>query len=700
MNKLSLFKEATIALAFSFFTLINIVFWQSAVGGWIILGIFCLYFASGVHRFLRQYFGVSGSFRIRVLAIFLVLCVWGSIGGAIGLIYKMSALSLAGSTFLAGLFFAYLKLRSNDDMDEGMEIFDTTKQVLEELPTNKAGVLLYLALVANGFYLLYTSKSGLALTSPWQVISPNFIWIFFAATLVLGLLIFSRLKSGTILFFLVIHALLLHAYLPLTHELFYGADGWRHLATQSSWWQNGAIISPTLSSLPLGFWQRLDLGALAYSQFNTLSLLFQKLCQVDPISFIRYFLPVVWSLVLPVVLFEIGRAFGLEKTAALLLVWLSAWPFALQVSGSFSLPVNLGILFWLLALWLMMKNSQKRSDGGAIFLIVIGILFAFTHTVFFVLFWFSFILINLLKINFSKISLILLTIITAAAIPAIELVSNFSNINNQLNWWAQIKALIGNFSGWYTAFGLRTSDIGTGNIFFNQPPLSTLVMNWFIVWRGWIVLLMLVFWLAWIFGIKKMLQTNNKLNNFWIVFSVGVFGSYGVSRYFLSGDNILTRRLDATLAILFILPVVYFGYSFLKNKAIIFLTIFIFSIAITASYTLGPDTHAVSVDEYSAMQYIWNREADSKKVCVLAGTYPLLALEQISARQVVGGGFPINASFAQPERMKLLDLAKTATESAARQAKVLINSNSCYLVGDYSAAWPMERFGDIKVYNF
>ncbi|MBI5221424.1 MAG: hypothetical protein HY979_01310 [Candidatus Magasanikbacteria bacterium] len=431
-----------------------------------------------------------------------------------------------------------------------------------------------------------------------------------------------------------------------------------------------------------------------------MSLLFQKLCQVDPIIFIRYFLPLVWSLVLPVILFEIGRVFGLEKKAALFLVWLSTWPFALQASGSFSLPVNLGILFWLLSLWLMMKNSQKRSDGGTMFLVVLGILFAFTHTVFFILFWISFILINLLKINFSKISLVLLAILTAAVMPAIELVSHFANINNQLNWWTQIKSLVGNFSAWYTAFGLRSSDIGTGNIFFNQPPVSTLVMNWFIVWRGWMVLTMIIFWLVWILGIKKMLQASSRLNIFWIVFSVGVLGSYIVSRYFLSGDNILVRRLDATLAILFILPVVYFGYAFLKNKAIIFLTILVFSIAITASYTVGPDTHAVSIDEYSAMQYIWNREQGNKKVCVLADTYPLLALEQISARQVVGGGFPINASFAQPERIKLLDLAKTGAEPAARQAKILLNSNSCYLVGDFSVAWPLEHFGDIKVYNF
>ena len=197
-----------------------------------------------------------------------------------------------------------------------------------------------------------------------------------------------------------------------------------------------------------------------------------------------------------------------------------------------------------------------------------------------------------------------------------------------------------------------------------------------------------------------MLQANNKLNNFWIIFSVGIFGGYIVSRYFLSGENILARRLDATLAILFILPAVYYGYNYLKNKAVIFIVVLVFSAAISTSYALGPDTHAVSVDEYDAMQYIWNREQGNKKVCVLANTYPLLALEQISSRQVVGGGFPINGSFAQPERVQLLALSFLHPAFAAKQSAGWVGSNNCYLVGGYEAGAPLAKFGNIKVYNF
>lgn len=700
MNKLSLFKEIVVSLGLSFLAFINIVFWQNSTVGWLILVIFIWYFSFGLHKFLRQNFGISGSLRIRVLVLFLILGVLGSVSGLIALVFKMSPIALSVGMFITGIFFSFLKLRVRDEEDEVVEIEDESKQVIEELPSSKIGVFLYLVLVFSGFYFLYDSKSTLVSNTPWQTISPHFIWLFFATTLVLGMLVFYRLKSGTILFLLIIHAFLLHSYLPLSHDLFYGADGWRHLATQSSWWQNGNLISPTLSLQPAGFWQRLDLGALAYSQFNALSLLFQKLCQVDAIEFIRYFLPITWSIILPIILFEIGRVYGLDKKAALFLVWISAWPFALQVSGSFSLPVNLSLLFWLLALWLQIKNSQNRTDSGTLFLIVLGTLSISIHTVFFVLFWFSFVLINLLKINFSKIGLFLITLLSALIIPAIELVSNFSNFNNKLNWWTQIKYLLSSLSGWYTSFGLRTSDISVGNIFFNQPPLGTLINSVFISGRGMVVVLMLLFWLIWFFGTRKMLQADNNINNFWAVFSVGLLGSYIVSRYFLSGDNIFTRRLDATLAVLFILPVVYFGYDYLKNKAVIFLVIFIISVATTTSYLLGPDTLAVSSDEYNAAAYIWDREQDSQKVCVLADTFPLLALEQISSRKVVGGGFPINSSFAQPERLKLLDLAATNPRAAATESKILINSQSCYLVGDYNFIGPIAQYGNVKIYNF
>ncbi len=76
----------------------------------------------------------------------------------------------------------------------------------------------------------------------------------------------------------------------------------------------------------------------------------------------------------------------------------------------------------------------------------------------------------------------------------------------------------------------------------------------------------------------------------------------------------------------------------------------ILAVAITASYTLGPDTFTVSTNQLAAANYVWSQEKDNNTHCVLGGTYPLLALEAVSEKEIIGGGFPIDANFGQPER--------------------------------------------------
>ena len=698
-------KEFTVSAGLALLALFNIVFWHNFFGGWAILLYFCWYFGRGAQMFLRKYFGLSAAWRIFLLSMFLVLAVLGCVTGAVSLISRMSSYSLAVSFLITGLIFGYFKSQVGELDEPEAEIDDLQKQVLEEVPNNKAGVFLYLILVVVGFYFLQSAHSTNILLTPWQIISTNFIWIFFAATLVLGLLIFARIKSSVLLFLLIIHSYLLHFYLPATSSLFWGADGWRHLASQASWWQNGSIIAPGLNVAPLNFWQQLDFGTLAYAQFNSLSLIFQKLCMVGEIPFIHNFLPFIWPVIFSIVIFEIARVLGAEKKAALFVVWLSMWPYALQVSGSFSLPVNLGILFWLTAVLLQIKNTENFSKIGTAFLFVLGVLSIFIHSVFFILFWVSFGLLFLFKKYRSVWGALAMMVLTAGIFPILELVSKYSQINHQLNWWAQIKAIAGSFSGWYTAFGLRTNNINVGNTFFNQPATGALVINDFTQWRGWIILVMMIFWCSWILCAKKILQTKNYLNIFWLVLTSGIFGSYIISRYFLSGENIFARRLDATLACLFILPVGIWLYGLIENKfsnsrLVIFAVVVIFSMATIGSYTMGPDSRAVTEGEYGAMSFVWSQVKKDEKKCVLADTYPLLALEQISYRKIVGGGFPIGALFGQKEREQLLNLAKTDPINALLQSKQLLGTDSCYLVGDYDMLNSVINFGGVKVFKF
>ena len=103
--------------------------------------------------------------------------------------------------------------------------------------------VLYGVLWLAGFWLLVGSRSDAALFSPWQAIHPYFLPIFFGLTVLLGIMLFSRFRTSTLLFFIIAQSFLLHFYLPLSHELPWGGDVWRHVANEERLSQ-GEFIYP------------------------------------------------------------------------------------------------------------------------------------------------------------------------------------------------------------------------------------------------------------------------------------------------------------------------------------------------------------------------------------------------------------------------------------------------------------------------
>jgi len=150
------------------------------------------------------------------------------------------------------------------------------------------------------------------------------------------------------------------------------------------------------------------------------------------------------------------------------------------------------------------------------------------------------------------------------------------------------------------------------------------------------------------------------------------------------------------------------------------ISIVIISLATVASYSLGPDIRAMSADEYRAMKYVWQNISPSFQegasggvaeapACAIVDTYPLLALEYLSQKQVTGGGFPIGQDFSQPDRVALYDEMKNNPDpSVWSKAETLTNSQDCYFVvntkdihyNDYTykegEKWKM--FGDMIVW--
>ena len=164
--------------------------------------------------------------------------------------------------------------------------------------------------------------------------------------------------------------------------------------------------------------------------------------------------------------------------------------------------------------------------------------------------------------------------------------------------------------------------------------------------------------------------------------------SYKLGRYFIIGDQLISRRLEVILAIIFIIGFVsakqiMIEWTRARDKSVfpnLISFVLVASIAITASYSLGPDSNSVSSDEYAAMRYIWSQEKTSPIHCVIADTYPLLALEAISAKQIVGGGFPIDSNFSQSEREVVWNLAKVDVKAAEAAGLNITGAAKCWVI--------------------
>ena len=581
----------------------------------------------------------------------------------------------------------------------------------------KIGALIHIGLVAYGLNLLARSQTNSIVLSPWQTITPQYIIIFFAATCIVGSLIFSRLKTRTIIVLLMLQTLLLTSYLPLTHQLIYGADGWRHIANEERFLAGKQFVEPVISNSAdqksVSQKIKTKVGQMSYSSFWSSSVIVAKIFKRDALTTTKWLLPILWSVLFPVLLFEIGGALGWGRKKSLLLAWLGLLPFAWQAAGSFSLPVGFGLLAWLFCILLLIKRIASPVKEQKLVLLLVGIGLVFGYALYVILFFLAWVVAELFIARSIQLApghnrileattqlrglrLLAMVLGVVATIPVLELAAGYSQISTGINWLEQIKQVLGNFTGYYFVSGPRPHDIAFGNIIFNQMPGYAFVPNIFTNWPSWILIFMIGFYGLVINGLLYILK-NKKITDLWFaVMGIGVTGSYVITNYFLSGSHIIARRLDGVAALFLVGLCCYGLYNCIARiRKIIFIQqsrwlqisihmagILIFAAAIAASYSLGPDTSTVSTNEYQAAQHIWSVEKNSSTKCVLADTYPLLALEAVSGKEIIGGNFPIDANFGQPERVRLFAqstvfINNTLLEETGR----LTGADHCWFVG-------------------
>ncbi len=650
--------------------------WHNWFLGAVVLLLYFLFVSAKTQTMLLGNFGFDKSLRSRLLAIFLGLATLGWFLGIFIFFNYFNSLAVFISFFVNAFVWSLVNAKK-EEVVIPKEFFD--EGIVDEPPHEKISVLIYVGLVVYGFYLLLQSKTNGVISSPWQTIDPTYVWVFLAATFLLGFLIlFSRISLKVLLFFVIAHSFLLHSYLPLTHDLFYGADGWRHMGAESRLLDGKGVLIPTIVG-EQSIIAKSNIGVLSYANFWGTNVVLSKVLQIDLVPLTKWFLPILWSLIFTILLYEIGLTLGWSSKKSLLLAWGGMWPFALQAGGAFSLPVNFGFLIFVLFFLLLLKRMREPKPGQKSILLALGVGSVLGYLLFFVLYWLSWAVMEVLKSG-KKLIIIPSLILAPLVLPALELAAKFSVLDTKVDILAQAKQFVGNLFAVYLASGPRPHEISSGNILFNQIPAAVFTPNFLTQFRWWLPALVLAAFVFIVLGIKQ--NWKDLLYRFVLSSFVILLTSYFISFYLLSGEHLFSRRLDATLAILFLI-LVFYGLKNVVKKNRVVLIVAVLSLAITASYTLGPDTMTVSSNQLEAVEYVWLLEKNITPRCVLGDTYPLLVLETISQKEIIGGGFPIDANFGQPERVELYKQMNIAiNDNVLHSTAVLTGADHCWFVGE------------------
>jgi hypothetical protein len=104
---------------------------------------------------------------------------------------------------------------------------------------------------------------------------------------------------------------------------------------------------------------------------------------------------------------------------------------------------------------------------------------------------------------------------------------------------------------------------------------------------------------------------------------------------------------------------------------------------------------------------VWQVEKNntSGHYCVIADTYPLLALEALSAKRIVGGGFPIDQYFGQKEREEIFqELNQEFSAPMWQRAQNVTGAKECWFIGTLKKRNQVRdfvgMFGEVGVWEY
>ncbi len=709
----------------------QITSWNKHVLGRTLFLVFVLSIGWWWKEILHRAFGLRSNVTTYLLGVFAGFTTLGLLAGVFAVWYRFTPFTVWSSYAETALiiFFIYLWVKKkpachSKPLQE--HSISPTRKVRFRIPS--FFILIYLAGWVWGLSLLFKSQSQTALLSPWQTISHSYLYVFFVLSLLLGLFLFSQFKVKLLLFLVILHSVLLHMYLPASHVLPWGGDVWRMLAVENKllqgeahppvlfgegmkWREIGSISVPEALVIPHKY---------VYGQLWGTSVVMAKTTGVDLLQLNRWLSPLLWSVFFPLVMFRLGvLLFGSQRWG----VWfaaLSFLPFIFQVTGSLTLGVSLGYLTFFFVLLLLLHWIRDGYASQRILVLFFAILMAFGYTVVFVLLWFllsTYLLYwgvaKLHRVWLKRIITSVIILLSICVFPVIEILLKASSLPAVPAVVHGVKQAVGQLSGWFFASQIRPHDIVSGNILFNHTPLVSFVPSVFINWRWHIMGFMVaLFALAFVGAASFPARRRAQLLHLVLLTAgVCVWGGYVISWFFLEGERSFVRRLDAALVFFLFVFAIYgvqaatrrWSFSRRQLTSVIVLLVCAISWTTMTTYASGPDTQVMSSGQYQAAQYVWSELKFQPDHCVIADTWPLLGVEAVSSGQIVGGGFPISSTFAQPERVEMYRKILALEPTVTLEIQQYVHGSGCWAIVPvaqelFPEATSTQVFGDVRAF--
>ena len=251
------------------------------------------------------------------------------------LVYKIYALNWTGViiSLILGLVFwlGFIKITAQNT------IYNSKEKV--QIKSLKIGhwilIISYLLISLTALYILWQSRSGEALVSPWAII-PNYFFILYGlATAILLLLIIKARNNKTLyslnLILISLHYLFSFIIAVIVYKIGYGYDPFIHQATMELIDKQGVVE-------PKPFYYLGQYGLL---------VIIHKITGLSLVLLDKLLVPIMAALFLPLALNDfINKYFSEKKYRQLLFLIALIIPFSFFV---LSTPQNLAFLFLLLA---------------------------------------------------------------------------------------------------------------------------------------------------------------------------------------------------------------------------------------------------------------------------------------------------------------------------------------------------------------